>query len=144
MVQPSQDQNPAPPSLLLQAPQALQEVVQATLPGVAKWRTRPRCVTIKMGGQLFGRITLPPVQGAGIPEEGTPHRAPLVPAVPLALTPPSRSDRGNAPQPRVSSCPACSVTGSLDSGCVCTYPTHPLVSHSEVLGQASEPASCSA
>ena len=136
MVQPSQDQT-LPPSLHLQAPQALQEVVQATPPGVArwaaKWRTRPRQVNIKMGEELFGRITLPPVQGADGPEDSTPHRSPLVPAVPLALAPPSRSDRGYAPQPQVSSCPACSMTGSLESGCACTYPVHLHVSHSRVL-----------
>ena len=117
MVEPSQHQIPAPPSLLLQAAAALQEVVQATPPGVAKWaakwRTRPRVVKIKMGEELFGCITLPPVRGAGSPEEGTPRRSPPVPAAPLALPPPSRSDSGDAPQPEVSICPPCSVVSSL-------------------------------
>ena len=92
-VQFSQEGTPALPTQLLQAPEALQQVLPATPPGVAawaaKWRRQPRCLPIKIGGVLLAYSrTLPPVQGADSSEEGTPCSTPPSTAAPLALHPP--------------------------------------------------------
>ena len=113
-VQPRQEGTLAPPPLLLQAPEALQQVLPATPPAVAKWaakwRTRPRYLSIKIGGELLARRTLPPIQGAASPEEGTPRRPPPATAAPLALPPPCGGDSWDASQPQVSICTVCSLT----------------------------------
>ena len=119
-VQPSREGTPAPPSQLLQAPKALQQVLPATPPGVAKWaakwRARPRYLAIKIGGELLGHSkTLPPVQCADSPE-GTPPSPSSSTTAPLAFPPPYGSDIGDVPQPQVNICPACSVVGSWTVG----------------------------
>ena len=107
MVQRSQDQNPAPSSQLLQAPQALQEVLQATpvAKRAAKWLyIGPRRIAIKLGPKVVSYKTVSLEAGYVSPGEG---------AAPLASPPLSGSDSGDTPQPQVCICPACSVVSSL-------------------------------
>ena len=106
LVLPSQDQNPAASSLLLQAPRPLQEVLQATLVAKpAKWLyTGPRRIAFKVGPQVWGSRTVSDAAAYVSPEEG---------AAPLASPPSSRTDRGGTHQLEVSIWPACSVVSSL-------------------------------
>ena len=149
-VQPTREGTPTRPLQLLQAPEALQRELPATPPVVAmwaaKWRTRPRYPVIKIRGKLVRCRALPPIQGADSREEGTPHRPLSSTAAPLASPPPCGSDGGDVSQPQVSICPACSLTGSLDSVCpqdsVCT-PSYLSLSGADLV-QAPGPASCCA
>ena len=123
-VQPSQEGTPAPPSQLLQAPQALQEVIQATPPGVARLATRPPFLDITILGKLILHKRLQPIQATR--QEGTPRRPAPLSAKPPPSPSPCGSDSGDTPLPRVSICPAWSEGGSLRTL------QHPVLLHADL------------